>query len=105
MFLTYFIATNFDGQFYGLRTGCTRWLWCLLQSPKQFFSVLRVFVQIVQNHKQQRFYGGPRTKSDDNAENAIYEKELTTTQYCLYRNLRIPKTQISTSYSNINISI
>lgn len=69
-------VTNVHGQFHGVRASGVRRLRRLVQPSEQLAGVLRVVVQIVQVHQQQRVRGGPRTESDVHAEDDLHEEEL-----------------------------
>lgn len=106
LFCVCVVVINFDGQLYGLRTCCARRLRCFLQPPEQFINILHIFVQIVQDHQQQRVHGGPRTESDGDAENVVHEEKLR--RRCSHVHPHVPfKCKFSyliRYYSTINIS-
>lgn len=69
-------VTNDDGQFHGLRAGGAGRLRRLVQPTGQLFGILRVVVQVVQVHQQQRVHGGAWTESDVHAKDDLHEKKL-----------------------------
>lgn len=69
-------VTNDHGQFHGVRAGGAGRLRRLVQPSGQLVDILRVVVQVIQVHQQQRVHGSARTEPDVHAKDDLHEKKL-----------------------------